>query len=91
MRKSTPCSFGVIGQSRQRSRTFTSVTPSSTPPGERGSAFTRPVTSSVDSCVAPVVASHTVSGTSAFETTHWRYPLPSRRTRNQIFPPFLQW
>ncbi len=53
MRKSTPCSFGVIGQSWQRSRIFRSVTPSSTPPGDRGSAFTRPVTSSVDSCVAP--------------------------------------
>ena len=86
MRKSTPCSFGVIGQSWQRDSTVRPVTPSSTPPSCRGASRTTPVTSKVDSCVSWPEDSQTSSGTSFFTTTHWRYPEPSRRTRKRIFP-----
>src|SRR2546422_9156133 len=55
-------------------------------PGARASARTVPVTSTEVSCVSPPNASHAASGTSFFESTTCRYPVPSRSITNPIFP-----
>ncbi len=81
-----PCSFGVIGKSWLGPRIRRSVAVSSTPPGARASARTVPVTSTDVSCVSPPNASHAASGTSFFESTTCRYPVPSRSITNPIFP-----
>ena len=62
IRKSTPCSFSVIGygsDSGTRWITWISSTSSSKPPGARLSARTLPVTMTEDSCVSPLSASKT--------------------------------
>jgi len=59
---------------------------SSTPPGARASARTLPVTSTDVSWVSRPNASHADSGTSFFDTTTWRYPVPSRSITNPILP-----
>src|SRR6185436_3119035 len=61
-------------------------TPSSTPPGARGSARTVPVTRTDDSCVTCSTLLHVSSETSFLKTTHCRYPLPSRMIGNCSFP-----
>src|SRR2546427_4551900 len=64
---------------------------SSTPPGARVSARTVPVTSTDVSCVRPPNASHAASGTSFFESTTCRYPVPSRSiTRSEEHTSELQ-
>src|SRR3989304_5344964 len=44
MRTSTPCSLGVIGYGSASCTTCSDATASSTPPGDRGSSRTRPIT-----------------------------------------------
>src|SRR6185436_20239128 len=61
-------------------------TPSSTPPGARGSARTVPVTRTDDSCVTCSTLLQVSSETSFLKTTHCRYPLPSRMIGNCSFP-----
>ena len=65
---------------------LTEVAVNSKPPGLRGSARTTPVTVTLDSCVSCSKSLKTASSICAFTNTHWQKPVPSRKTRNLIFP-----
>ena len=62
------------------------MTASSTPPGERGSSRTTPVTATLASWVSAPKAAQAASATSFLDRTPCTVPVPSRSTRNAILP-----
>ncbi len=62
------------------------VTASSTPPGERGSSRTVPVSATLASWVSAPNALQASSGTSFLDRTPCTLPVPSRSTTNAILP-----
>ncbi len=91
MRKSVPCSLGVIGKGSASETTVSSRSPISTPPGARASARSSPRTITADSWVRPAQASHASGVRSLTPATHCIVPLPSRTTRNCTFPLERRW
>jgi hypothetical protein len=86
IRKSTPCSFGEIGNGSATETMTRSESPSSTPPGERASARSVPRTTTADSWLSWPNDSQASAETSRAPATHCTSPEPSRTTRNWILP-----